>query len=158
MPYQPPNYADLDTPGTTRRRIHRIICENVLNGAKLAQFFESEVILGADDVERNADMHTRALSMRYTDPTEVIQLRNPETDAVVGSTSLGNILAAIYSLARHAQALDDAAKTEVIAQAEAAEAARLAAIAAAEAAAAAAAAEAAANPPQPEPDPPTTPE
>ncbi len=115
-----PNYT-ASQPGEQRRRIWRATCENPVYGLKYAEFHEQDVIKSKDGTELILNGVTLpSLRVNYSDPSQEIELRHPETDAVLGKTTLAQVLINIYSLGRFAQLSRDKAVADAEAAAQAA--------------------------------------
>jgi hypothetical protein len=102
MSYQIPNYGPTINPGDIRRRIWRNTNENPLGNTPNAVMHEQDVIRLSDGTEKVLE-NGETLSKVPTDMSEVVVLRHPETDQVLGETTLGMIHTMIYSLGRHMQ-------------------------------------------------------
>lgn len=96
-------------PGDVRRRVWRIGIDNPLAGDDIVVCHEEDAVLLADGTEKSLG-GVGGLSKTPDDLNEVVELRDPTTDAVFGSTTVGAIYAAIYSLARHIQLQRDVAE------------------------------------------------
>lgn len=102
MTYQPPNYGANSSSGDVRRRIWRFSIECPLNNGHRISVSEQDVVLingGTEKVLENKD----PLVKIFTNDSEVIDLRDRTTDAVLGTTTLGDITNMIYSLGRLVQ-------------------------------------------------------
>ena len=109
--YEIPNYEPGNTIGGRRRHIWRITCENPLVAnsdftQSFATFHEQDVILDINGIERSLG-RTDDIVLHYTDPNIVMPLLNPADGTVIGSTTLGAVLVAIYTLSRYAQSQRD---------------------------------------------------
>lgn len=99
------SYDPTVNPGDTRNRIWRMTMENPLGGTPMCYAHEELVIRTADG--ERAVGRSRDMQKSPTDLAEVVELRNPDGDALLGSTTIGAIYAAIYSLGRHMQKAAD---------------------------------------------------
>lgn len=103
-----PTYDPTTQPGQTRRRISVLWGYNKLSEMPRIDFQEQEVVRLGDGAEAHL-RDTRAVSVAYT-PGLSIPLRDPISDAVIGTITHDQIFAAIYALGRQAQLDADAAE------------------------------------------------
>ena len=109
--YTPPSYGPNQNPGDVRRRVWRVQGDNKLAGVPFLQFLEEDAIMLGDGSERSLN-RARDLCAVYTPGVEV-PMRDPVTDEFTGAViTHAQIFAAIYSLGRYAQGIDDQAKIE----------------------------------------------
>lgn len=102
-----PNYAPTVNPGDERARIWRMTIENALGQAGSIIAHEETVVRVASG-ERSLG-RSRDMAMQY-DPAQgsaMIELRHPVTDQIVGTATIDDAYAMIYSLARHLQKIED---------------------------------------------------
>ena len=109
----PNNYAPTVNPGDTRRRIWRLTGENPNGALPSMVFHEQEVIRTTEGTEAIIQQRTRDMERTY-DPTRVVQMRRPDTDALgpVGRLPADlteeEIYAVFYSISRDSQLVQDA--------------------------------------------------
>jgi hypothetical protein len=104
-------YAPTVNPGDTRRRVWFMGIRNTLGSPGAVEVREEEVIRKADGTEKSLGA-TRDMSLSYTPELGQVplQLRSPVDDSVLPNVVLpiDLVYAAIYTLARYIQELDDA--------------------------------------------------
>lgn len=107
-------YAPTVNPGDTRHRIRAVAGRHILAKVSSLNFSEEEVILSPSLDEEGQTVlverslrRTRNLILTY-DPSDVLELRHPETDEPLGAPMpMEQAFAVIYSLGRKAQLMDD---------------------------------------------------
>jgi hypothetical protein len=101
-------YAPTQNPGDTRTRARYIGIWNPLVGQPTIDILEQQVVRLADGERVLAD--TPGITGIPFDPAEVVELRHPETDEMLGqTTTAGAIMAGVYSWCRGRQERRDAA-------------------------------------------------
>jgi hypothetical protein len=102
------NYAPTQTPGDTRRRCRFIGIRTPLNSVPQIEVLEQDVVRIASGEAVLADLGN--LPIATFDPSETFDVRDPNTDALTGTTAtVGQAMALIYSWVRKQQVARDQA-------------------------------------------------
>jgi hypothetical protein len=102
-------YAPTINPGDTRRRTRFIGIRTPLSGVPSVEVLEQDVVRLTDGERVLADLGH--LPVQAFDPAQTFELRDPETDALLGSqATVGQTMALIYSWVRDQQTKRDAAQ------------------------------------------------
>ena len=104
-------YRESPITGRKRMRSYRVTAHNPANGARAIQFDE-EWLTELDD-GRFINEPAGSIRKDFNDPTVTFDLLNPETGAVIGSSSYMQVYVILHSLYMHLANERDAQAPEV---------------------------------------------
>lgn len=101
------NYKETSVVGTKYTRSNRVKIHNPLGSTSSIVFNEENVVITDDGV---ISERAGSISESLTNPLETFDIRNPETDEVIGTMTYQEVYVALYSLYRHLADKRDSAK------------------------------------------------